>query len=463
MKKMVYLIYNTIDSEVMSDMKFHFNKRYLHLGLSLAFAIIAGILFYYILFHSSDLSAALGSFVTISMPIIDGLVLAYLMTPVLNTVEGRVVRPVCARLKVSATKKNRKRIRMLSVLLTIVVILWVVYEFFSLIIPELIRSIQSIIFQFPTYISNLNSWATSLLENNPDLESVADQIFEKYSARLMEFLNTSILPRVNSLLITLSSGVIGFFKAMWNFVIGFIISIYILGSKETFAGQAKKIAYAFFDTPSANQIIANFRFIHTTFSGFISGKIVDSIIIGIICFICTNIIGTPYAILVSVIIGVTNIIPFFGPWIGGIPSALLILMVNPTQCLYFVILILVIQQFDGNILGPKILGDSTGLSGFWVIFAITIFSGMFGILGMVVGVPIFAVLYAGFKAIVNKKLAQKQLPTQTQPYLKVGAIETDNSFTEYVPEKKKRRTAENRKNEDTGTDAGDAHKKTPEK
>lgn len=422
-------------------MKFHFNKKYFYLGLSVALAIMSGILFYYILFHGADLSAAFDTFVTISMPIIDGLVLAYLMTPVLNAVEGRLVKPVYIKLNLSNTKKNRKRMRMISVILTVMVILWIAYEFFALIIPELIRSIQSIIFQFPTYISNLSDWAASLLENNPDLESVATQIFEKYSTRVLDFLNTSILPRINELLITLSSGVIGFFRAMWNFVIGFIISIYILGSKETFAGQAKKTMYAFFETASANQIISNFRFIHTTFSGFISGKIVDSIIIGIICFFCTSIIGTPYAILVSVIIGVTNVIPFFGPWIGGIPSALLILMVNPTQCLYFIILILIIQQFDGNILGPKILGDSTGLSGFWVIFAITIFSGMFGILGMVVGVPIFAVLYAGFRALVNKQLARKQLPTETQPYLMVGAITEDNSFTEYVPVKKKRKSS----------------------
>ena len=422
-------------------MKFHFNKKYFYLGLSVALAIMSGILFYYILFHGADLSAAFDTFVTISMPIIDGLVLAYLMTPVLNAVEGRLVKPVYIKLNLSDNKKNRKRMRMISVILTVMVILWIAYEFFALIIPELIRSIQSIIFQFPTYISNLSDWAASLLENNPDLESVATQIFEKYSTRVLDFLNTSILPRINELLITLSSGVIGFFRAMWNFVIGFIISIYILGSKETFAGQAKKTMYAFFETASANQIISNFRFIHTTFSGFISGKIVDSIIIGIICFFCTSIIGTPYAILVSVIIGVTNVIPFFGPWIGGIPSALLILMVNPTQCLYFIILILIIQQFDGNILGPKILGDSTGLSGFWVIFAITIFSGMFGILGMVVGVPIFAVLYAGFRALVNKQLARKQLPTETQPYLMVGAITEDNSFTEYVPVKKKRKSS----------------------
>ena len=421
-------------------MKFNFNKKYLYWGLTGAFSIIAGILFYYILFHSESLSAAVSSFIKISMPIIDGLILAYLITPVMNTIERKIVRPLYKKSKVPMTKKNDKQIRAFSILITLVVIFVVIYEFFSLIIPELIRSIQSIIFQFPMYVSNLAAWAAGLLENNPELESIFNELFNKYSAMLTDFLNTTVLPKVNSLIISLSTGVIDFFKAMWNFIIGFIISIYILGSKETFAGQAKKIIYAFFDSPTANQIISNVRFIHATFGGFISGKIVDSIIIGIICFACTSIIGTPYAILVSVIVGVTNIVPFFGPWLGGIPSALLILMVNPIQCLYFVILILVIQQFDGNILGPKILGGSTGLSGFWVIFSITIFGGIFGILGMIVGVPIFAVLYAGFKALVNKQLAKKELPTETQPYMTVGSITEENSFVEYVPVKKKKKS-----------------------
>lgn len=421
-------------------MKFRFNKKYFYWGLTAVLTIIAGILFYYILFHSASFSNAIHSFITISMPIIDGLILAYLMTPILNAIERKIVKPIYKKLNLEMTKQRKKRMRMISILLTVCVVVVVAYEFFSLVIPELIRSIQSIIFQFPMYVDNLTLWATGLLEDNPDLEKLVMDLFAKYSEKLSDFLNTSVLPRLNELIISLSSSVIGFFKAMWNFIIGFIISIYILGSKEMFAGQAKKTVYAFFDVPTANQIISNFRFIHTTFSGFVGGKIIDSIIIGIICFACTNIIGTPYATLVSVIVGVTNIIPFFGPWIGGIPSALLILMVNPIQCLYFIILILVIQQFDGNILGPKILGDSTGLSSFWVIFSITIFGGMFGILGMVVGVPFFAVLYAGFKSLVNKKLAKKRLPTETQPYLLVGSITKDNTFTEYVPVKKKRKT-----------------------
>ena len=375
------------------------------------------------------------------MPIIDGFVLAYLITPILNKIEKCIIKPLYLKANIPMTPKSKRRMRAMSILLTIVLILVVLYEFFGLIIPEVVRSIQSIIFQMPMYINNLTNWALGLIKDNPDLEAAVNQLINQYSVKILDYVNTNLLPHINGLIKTLSLSVLGIFKALWNFVIGFILSIYVLGSKEKFAGQAKKIAYALFDRKAGNEIISNFRFIHSTFIGFIGGKIVDSIIIGIICFVCTSIIGTPYAILVSVIIGVTNIIPFFGPWIGGIPSALLVLMVDPVQALYFAILILVIQQFDGNILGPKILGDSTGLSGFWVIFAITIFSGLFGVLGMVVGVPIFAVIYAGVKSVVDRLLRKKDLPTEIQPYMTVGQIDESKVFTEYIPPVKEKKNA----------------------
>ena len=343
---------------------------------------------------------------------------------------------------------------MLSILCTIILLFLIVYGFFDMIIPELVRSIQSIIFQFPIYVNNLSNWAMGLMKNNPDLEEVVNSLIDQYSSKILDYVNSNLLPNIQGLIKTLSSSVFGVLKAMWNFVIGFIISIYVLGSKEKFAGQAKQIAYALFDRKTGNEVISNFRFIHSTFIGFIGGKIVDSIIIGIICFICTTLIGTPYAILVSVIIGVTNLIPFFGPWIGGVPSALLVLMVNPRQALYFVILIFVLQQFDGNILGPKILGDSTGLSGFWVIFAITIFGGLFGVLGMVVGVPIFAVFYAAVKASVNRMLKKKNLPTEIKPYMTVGQIDESMSFTEYVPPVKKKKKKEESSSNEVSDSAG---------
>lgn len=423
-------------------MKFKIDKKYFYWGITAFLVIVASILFYYILFHRSSLSSGIDTIIGISMPIIDGFVLAYLMTPVLNQIERRIIEPLYKKAKLPVNAKSQKRIRGLSILVTVILILIVLFEFFGLVIPEVIRSIQSIIFQLPIYINNLNHWALGLMKNNPDLEQTVNDLMAQYSPKLLDYFNTNLLPNINGLVKTLSLSVIGIFKALWNFIIGFIISIYVLGSKEKFAGQAKKIAYALFDRKTGNEIISNFRFIHETFIGFIGGKIVDSIIIGIICFICTNIIGTPYAILVSVIVGVTNVIPFFGPWIGGVPSALLVLMVDPMQALYFIILILVIQQFDGNILGPKILGDSTGLSGFWVIFSITIFGGLFGVLGMVVGVPIFAVLYAGVKSVINRMLRKKELPTDLQPYMTVGEIDEKKSFTKYIPVKKKKRKEE---------------------
>ncbi len=415
------------------QMKFKFDKKYLYWGITGFLALSGAILFYYILFHRSNFMGGLDKFITIAMPIIDGFVLAYLFTPILNAIEKKLIKPLYKKAGIAITPKVKKRMRACSILATLVVVLLVLYELFALILPEVVRSIQSIIFQFPIYVNNLSNWALLMLKDNPELEATVDALISQYSAKMLEYVNTNLLPHINEVLKTVSLSVIGVFKALWNLIIGFIISVYLLGSKEKFAGQAKKIVYAVFD-----EIVSNFRFIHSTFIGFIGGKIVDSIIIGIICFVCTSVIGTPYSILVSVIIGVTNVIPFFGPWIGGIPSALLVLMVDPKQALYFGILIIFIQQFDGNILGPKILGDSTGLSGFWVIFSITIFGGLFGVLGMIVGVPIFAVFYAGVKSLVNRVLHKKSLPTDLGPYMTVGRIEESMAFTEYVPPVKKK-------------------------
>ncbi len=419
-------------------MKFKFDKKYLYWGLTAFLALAGAILFYYILFHRSNFMGGIDKFITIAMPIIDGFVLAYLFTPILNMVEKKAINPICKKAGLSMTPKVKRRIRAGAILATLAIVILIVYELFALILPEVVRSVQSIIFQFPTYVNNLSNWALLLLKDNPDLEDTVNALINQYSAKILAYVNTNLLPHFNEILKTVSLSVIGVFKALWNLVIGLIISVYLLGSKEKFAGQSKKIVYAMFDRKAGNELISDFRFIHGTFIGFLGGKIIDSIIIGIICFVCTSIIGTPYSILVSVIIGVTNVIPFFGPWIGGIPSALLVLMVDPKQALYFAILIIVIQQFDGNILGPKILGDSTGLSSFWVIFSITIFGGLFGVLGMIAGVPIFAVFYAGVKSLVNRLLRKKNLPTELEPYMTVGQIEDSMAFTEYVPPVRKK-------------------------
>ncbi len=215
----------------------------------------------------------------------------------------------------------------------------------------------------------------------------------------------------------ISLSVMNVINIVKNLLIGLIVAIYVVNSKETFISQAKKITYSILPEPNAAFVIDQFRLAHRMFGGFIIGKMIDSLIIGVICFVGMSILNIPYVMLVSVIIGVTNIIPFFGPFIGAIPSALLILLANPLKSLYFLVFVLVLQQFDGNILGPKILGDSTGLSSFWVLFSILLFGGLWGFIGMVIGVPLFAVIYHLIRLTVNHFLRKKELSTVTEEYL----------------------------------------------
>ena len=418
----------------MNNKSFKENK-YLAWGLTAFLVICAALLATYLIFNFNNVAGLFKSLLHILTPIVDGIALAYLLAPIMNKIEAMIVNPIYTKLGLEMNVKLKKRKRGFSIIITFIIVGIIIYIFFRIVIPQIIMSIQSIIFQFPLYMNNLGIFFTNILENNPEVESMFDYFFTTYTEQATEFVQNNILPQINNILRTLSMSVINFLKATFNLIIGFIISIYLLFTKELMAGQAKKIVYAVYDRKEANNLISGVRYTHKTFIGFVGGKIIDSIIIGILTFIVTSIVGTPYAVLVSVIVGVTNIIPFFGPYIGAIPSALLILMVDPVQCLYFIIIILIIQQVDGNIIGPKILGDSTGLSSFWVIFSITLFGGLFGITGMIIGVPTFAVLYAYIKYKINRKLRHKSLPQETIPYCTVGKIEADGSFTAYVPEK----------------------------
>ncbi len=409
-------------------MKLPFNKRYVCIGITSFLVIAASICFYYLVFHGDRFSAQVNTFFKIVSPVMYGIIFAYLMTPLVNGIENRFLIPVLKRGNQPVSGKQKKYIRTLSILLTICIVGMLIYGFFSILIPNLIKSVKSISYQFPYYEQNLINWSAKFLEDNPDIEKIFYNFLDTYYEEFMGYLNDSIVPQLETLLKHVSLSLISALKVLWNFIIGVIISIYVLFSKEVFAGQAKKITFALFGAPTANQFIKDARFISDTFIGFISGKIIDSIIIGFICFAGTSILKIPYALLVSVIVGVTNIIPFFGPYLGAIPSAILILMVNPLRCVYFIIFILFLQQVDGNVIGPKILGQSTGLSGFWVIFSITVFGGIWGIPGMIIGVPFFAVLYAMIRRRTNKLLQKRGLPTETQKYQEVDYIAENDVF-----------------------------------
>lgn len=413
-------------------MKLQINKKYLLIGLIAFIVIAASICFYYLIFHGDRFSAQIDSLFKILSPVLYGIIFAYLMTPLVNRIEKYLLMPLFIKDNSMLSGKQKKYMRLLSVLLTIVIVILLIYGFFSILIPNIVKSIRSISYQFPYYVQNLTNWSAKFLEDNPDIEAMVIRFLDTYSEEFLNYINNSIMPQMETVLKQVSLSLISVLKVLWNFIIGMVISIYVLFSKETFAGQGKKIIFALFSTKTANQLIKDIRFVSDTFIGFISGKIVDSIIIGFICFAGTSILKMPYALLISVIVGVTNIIPFFGPYLGAIPSAILILMVNPIKCIYFILFILVLQQVDGNFIGPKILGESTGLSGFWVIFSITIFGGIMGVPGMIIGVPFFAVFYAMVKRATNKKLLKKGLPLETSRYRDVDYIQDDYVF---VPRK----------------------------
>ena len=396
------------------------NSNYIKWGITAFLVILSGLVSYYIIFHLDNFKGVLNNILVILTPITDGLILAYLLTPLLNIIERKVIIPGFVLIHI---RPKKKYVRIVSILATVALVFFAIYEFFAMVIPQIINSIQQIIYQFPTYVDTLTIWISKLLENNPNIENFATSIINSYSGEIESFINSKILPQLNNFIMSISIGVYSVLKEFWNFIIGFIISIYVLAGKESFAAQFKKITYAFLPVETSNRFISNVRFANKTFGGFFVGKILDSIIIGVICFAVTNMIGTPFCVLISVIIGVTNIIPFFGPFLGAIPSIILILFIDPIQAFYFIIFVIILQQVDGNVIGPKILGNSTGLSSFWVIFSITLFGGLFGIFGMVIGVPVFAVIFAFIKSLVESKLAAKELPTDTVKYLKLLYID----------------------------------------
>lgn len=422
-------------------MKFKLNNKYVRWGVTAFLVIVAGITFYYFVFHSSNIRSGVKMITDILMPVVVGMAIAYLLTPILNFIESKLLYPLCNKLRIKESKKKNSIIRGLGILITAFLFVALIYVLLYMLISQIVPSVQNIVSNFDAYTSNFTKWLNQTMNDNPEVQAYLVRTFDKYSNELESWI-TDILPNTGQLIKTVSLSILGVVGVLWDFVIGFIISIYVLASKEKFAAQAKKVSYALFEKDTANTVIRNFRFTHKTFIGFLGGKIVDSIIIGILCFIGTSILKTPYAALVSVIVGVTNIIPFFGPFLGAVPSALLIFVVDPLHplnCLYFVIFIIVLQQVDGNIIGPKILGSSTGLAGFWVIFAITLFGGLFGVFGMIIGVPIFAVIYAGIRSGLNILLSKKEMPTELEKYRNLDYVDEEgmHDMPEEQPGEKK--------------------------
>ena len=403
-------------------MKLRWDNQHVRWGVTSFLVIAASMLFYYGVFHMKTLITGIQTFLGILTPIVYGVVIAFLLTPVLNFLEKKIIYPLLARKEVSVGKKGRKAIRWACVILCMFLFLALIYALIMMILPELIRSIMGLIYSFPAYVKVIQKWLQSFIEKW-NLNSDALDTLNQSITTAQDYLTTNILPQMQEMLKNISAGVFELINFLKNFLIGAIVSLYLMADKEGFIAKAKMLTYAIFNTQHANFIIHSMRFTNRTFIGFFSGKILDSAIIGVLCYIGMNFLNMPYILLISVIIGVTNVIPFFGPYLGAIPSIFLILLVDPLQAIYFAIFILVLQQFDGNILGPKILGESTGLSSFMVIVAIMVGGGLFGVPGMIVGVPVFAVLNAAVWKLIGRSLDEKEMSADAEFYKDIDCVD----------------------------------------
>lgn len=396
-------------------MKLQPNKKYTTIAIYAFLVIAAAIALFYLINEHATVGRVIGTFVSLMMPFIYGAALAYILNPVLNWLEKKVFP------RLFGERLSRRARRRIEVLISFIFAAAVVAIFLAILIPQIVESINSLaqsIYAFlPQAQQTLNEW-TAKYGSNELLLNVLEILgidvsdpslaLQRLATRSYTFL-TQVLPN-------LFGGVMRFTSGLLNVVVGIIIAVYLLLSKEVFYAQVKKLMFAFFPRRAAQAVLNLTHDSNAIFCGFISGKIVDSAIIGVLCFIGCSVLQMPYTVLVSFIVGVTNVIPYFGPFIGAIPSIFIIMIDDPIKSLIFAVFILILQQLDGNVIGPKILGDSTGLSAFWVLFAVTFFGGLFGFVGMLIGVPTFAVIYSLIRNIAEYKLGKKGMKTQTPDY-----------------------------------------------
>lgn len=385
----------------MMDKKPHI-KPYLYGMLAGFGAISLSILFFFLIYRFQGFGDAISKLTGILMPFIYGAVIAYLLKPVCNCVENFLRRLLPEKMGTAAN--------MLAVTISLLFGILVVYALIMMIVPQLITSVTTLYYTARNNLNDFVDWAShqEIIASNQKLLDFIETSYDNLQDMLDNIVRTKLVPSMQSLLSGAALGVMSFVAFLKNIIIGVIVSVYLLASRKKFGQQCKMILYSLIKPRWADIILEEILYADKMFGGFINGKILDSAIIGVLCYIACLIFKFPSALLVSVIIGVTNVIPFFGPFIGAIPATLLILIQNPIKALWFVLFVLVLQQVDGNIIGPKILGNTTGLSSFWVLFAILLFGGLWGFVGMIIGVPLFAVIYDVLKKFVFHGLRRNE-------------------------------------------------------
>ena len=388
-------------------MKVNWNTKYNTISVYALIVICCSIIFYFTASQIGSFSEKIGIVIGIMYPFIIGFAIAYLLNFILDFYE---VKTLGKTQWFSKLKQSQRR--SIGLILTYLTFAGICYLFIHFIVPQLIDSIMGFVNDIPQYVDNVTRLFNDLVREtniSPEYAALIQEQMNKYIQLVMDFAK-EIIPVVGNTLKIIASSI-------WNIVLGIIISVYLLIDKENFFAINKKIICALFSTKVANRIFELTYRSNETFGKFLSGKIIDSAIIGVLSFVVFSIFKMPYTLLISVIVGVTNIIPFFGPFIGAIPAFIIILFVSPSKALVFLVLVFIIQQLDGNVIGPKILGDSIGISAFWILFAILVAGKFLGLVGMIVGVPLFAIFYSIIKEEIEYKLKMKELPTETKDYM----------------------------------------------
>lgn len=400
------------------------NDIYFKWGLTAVAVIVIALVISLIFSKLGIIASALKTIVSTVSSVLYGVVMAFLMAPVYDRISAWVEEILSSFFP--KWKKSGKWAKFIATLACLIILIFVIFALIMMIIPELVNSITNVIGYAPDGMSNLENWLKDILNKNPDLEKLVIGNYQDISERVSDIATTNVLPNVNTYIKNLSSGVINALGVLVNIIIGMMVMMYLLNMKTTLSSQAKKIVYSMAGVKIGNEIVTEARYIKNMFEKFIVGKIIDSIIIGIINYFFMVIIHMPYALLISVVVGVTNVIPFFGPFIGAIPSIVLLLLVSPFTALQFAVWILVLQQVDGNIIGPKILGQTTGLPSFWVLFSILLFGGLFGIVGMIIAVPTWAIIYRTISRVSEHFLRKKGLEPDSGSYVNLDYIDEES-------------------------------------
>lgn len=386
-------------------------KRYLKIGIIGAAILASGILCAFVLFKMPVIISVLKGITEILKPFLYGVVFAYLLAPLCNKIEEKLFQ-----IFPKAKTKARRFICFIAIVISLCVAIAVIWLIIMMIIPQVWDSVMKIIQMVPQKLIVVNNWIEHMLENQPELQAYFEEFSSQAESNIDSLLNVDTIQKVQSIINSLSVQLFRVLGVVKNIFLGLLISAYLLGSRKLFGAQAGLILHGVFSDKWAKIIEEEIRYTDKMFNGFLVGKIIDSAIIGLLCFAGTSIMGFEAPAFISVIIGITNIIPFFGPFIGAIPCGLLLLLENPMHCLYFIIFIFVLQQLDGNVIGPKILGNTTGVSSFWVLFAILLFGGMWGVVGMVIGVPLFAVIYDIIRKLVYRGLRKHKRESMITDY-----------------------------------------------